>query len=115
MKKILLAAMITLMTVPAFSNEQMTFDDQNAVEEQQMDMNYTPADEDQMNVDDEELQPGRRRFVWTCYARDIFGRTYWGRSWNRGLASRLAMRTCQRRGPGPIRFCRFVGCRASRW
>lgn len=144
MKHLLLAALLSVMTIPAFAQVQSSGQDElaQATGDQQLmdEQNFTPADE--QSVDEQALPPhwpqpdrpdrpgwpGHDRpghgwpggghhgghWYFTCYARDIFGRQFWGQSYDQYQAQRNALYGCQRASfPIPIRSCRIAGCQRS--
>jgi hypothetical protein len=119
MKKIILAALLTLATAPAFaadipaiSSDQNAMTEQNA-DDQAIDENAFSNQLNEQNVDEQWIPPGRRPSprpqLFLCYSRDLLGRQYWGQAWNRNQAANASLRTCRSRARIPF-ACRFVGC-----
>lgn len=130
MKAMLLSAFLVIFTAQGFAAETDPVLEQDPVEiENEIAL---PADEFPGNLDelddfdiqagdetanmdmyrDHDLDRDRRRdrghYRRICYARDITGRVYRGRS------PRMALRSCHLRSPTRV-ACVFVGCRSRRW
>ncbi|MGZ3694743.1 MAG: hypothetical protein ACXWQO_11210 [Bdellovibrionota bacterium] len=56
--------------------------------------------------------PFPRPHLVTCFARNLTGRMFSARDWNRGRAQSMALNTCRSRSFGLLRLsCRPAGCR----
>lgn len=105
MKKMLLAALLTLAAAPAFAADVTANLDEQTIVNEQTDMNA------------EALPPHRPGFPhrgsYMCYSRNILGRTFWGTGWSRGQASQASLWACRRGSRLPF-GCHFIGCHV-RW
>lgn len=102
-KKLLLTlALMGATTAPSFANEEFSAPPS--------DSSYSEdATADRWDRRD---RRDRWRRQHTCFARNAARRTFVGRDWNIRRAQREALRSCQGRSFGPLRWsCRLVGCR----
>jgi hypothetical protein len=132
MKKMILAALLTIATAPAFAadipamttdQDQATLNEQS-VDEQAVDENAYSTQLDEQSMDEQSLPPPQRpgfpyrphrpyppqRHLYMCYSRDLLGRQYWGQDWNQRRAANESLQACRSRARLPF-ACRFVGCR----
>ena len=116
MAKILMTALIALMTLPAFANQSGVIESDAAFEAQMADLGIVTHEAFARRPGDGAgpLPPQQPRRIWICYTHDFFGGRYYGQSRDRRYAQELAMRACQAYSQTPVSVCFSDGCE-SRW
>lgn len=115
MKHLLFAAIFSFMSIPAFAEIASVVEDENIASEQSYD--DSALDEQGFTVEEEQIEnelslprpPGG--WMFTCTARNIFGRQFRARGWNQGGAMNRALSNCRQMSlPFVSRTCRPSGC-----